>query len=43
LPVRGNGDFVLYWMTSFRRIRYNFAMDRAVDWAVQLGKPLVIL
>lgn len=41
--VRANGDFVLYWMTAYRRTRFNFALQRAVDWCEELGKPLVIL
>ena len=35
--------FVLYWMTAFRRTRTNFALQRAVELAEQLRKPLVIL
>src|SRR5690349_17800437 len=35
-------DYVLYWMTAFRRPRWNFALERAVDWARGLGKPLVV-
>ena len=42
-PVRGGGDFVLYWMTAFRRTESNFALQRAVDWATELGRPLVVL
>jgi deoxyribodipyrimidine photo-lyase len=42
-PVRGDGDYVLYWMIAARRARWNFALDRAVDWAVELCKPIVIL
>lgn len=40
---RLNGDFVLYWMIAQRRTRDNFALDRAVEWAHELDKPLVIL
>lgn len=43
LPVDPHGDFVLYWMTAFRRPNWNFSLQRAVDWARQLNKPLVIL
>ncbi len=43
LPVRTDGEWVLYWMTAFRRTRYNFALQRARDLANQLKKPLVIL
>ena len=37
------GEFVLYWMTAFRRPFYNFALQRAVEWCDKLGKPLLIL
>jgi deoxyribodipyrimidine photo-lyase len=42
-PIRESGAFVLYYMVALRRLRYNFALDRAVDLAGQLGKPLVVL
>jgi deoxyribodipyrimidine photo-lyase len=42
-PVNAHGDFVLYWMTAFRRVSWNFSLDRAVDWARELHKPLLIL
>ena len=38
-----DGDYVLYWMISFRRGHYNFSLQRAVQWAKELNKPLVIL
>jgi deoxyribodipyrimidine photo-lyase len=41
--VDPGGDFVVYWMIAHRRARYNFAFDRAVDRARELGKPLVVL
>lgn len=43
LPVKSSGEFVLYWMIAFRRRRFNFALQRAVEWARELQKPLVIL
>jgi deoxyribodipyrimidine photo-lyase len=43
LPVRQDADFVLYWMIASRRVTWNFALDRAVEWAEKLQKPLVIL
>ena len=43
LAVNAQGGFVLYWMTSARRLRYNFALQRAVELAVDLGKPLLVL
>ena len=42
-PVRRDGGFVLYWMTAARRTHFNFALDRAVAWARDLVRPLVIL
>src|SRR3954453_2792567 len=42
-PVRQDGGFVLYWMIAARRVTHNFALDRAVEWARRLGKPLMIL
>ncbi|MFO0682799.1 MAG: deoxyribodipyrimidine photolyase [Sandaracinus sp.] len=40
---RAGGAYVLYWMTAARRISYNFALERAVHWARELGKGLVVL
>jgi deoxyribodipyrimidine photo-lyase len=40
---RADGDYVLYWMTAYRRTRYNFALQRAVEWAERLKRPLVIV
>lgn len=42
-PLRAEGQFVLYWMTSFRRAGWNFALQRAVEEAARLKKPLVVL
>ncbi len=42
-PPNGHGDFVLYWMIANRRTRWNFSLQRAVDWTLQLRKPLVVL
>ncbi len=41
--VRTDGDHVLYWMTANRRTRWNYSLDRAVDWARSVKKPLVVL
>ena len=30
-PADAQRHFVLYWMTAFRRTRYNFALQRAVE------------
>jgi len=40
--VSAKGDYVLYWMTAFRRTAFNFSLERAVAWAEKLHKPLVI-
>lgn len=42
-PVRPERAFVLYWMTSYRRRSYNFALQHAATLARELGRPLVIL
>ncbi|MGH1341801.1 MAG: deoxyribodipyrimidine photolyase [Nannocystales bacterium] len=42
-PVEGSGDYVLYWMVANRRGDYNYSLERAVEWAKALGKPLVVL
>jgi len=42
-PVRRDGRFVLYWMGAFRRTQWNFSLDRAVEWARRLQRPLVVL
>lgn len=38
-----DGLWVLYWMTAYRRLQDNFALDRAVEWSRQMGRPLVVL
>lgn len=40
--MRSSADYVLYWMIANRRLRYNFALDRALEHCKVLGKPLVI-
>lgn len=42
-PINTTGGFVLYWMTAFRRSKWNFGLERAADWAQELGKPLIVL
>jgi deoxyribodipyrimidine photo-lyase len=42
-PIDADGALVLYWMISARRLGWNFGLQRAVDYAVALRKPLVIL
>lgn len=41
--VQPDGKWVLYWMTAFRRIHSNFALQYARDWAKQLKRPLLIM
>jgi len=43
LPPAPDGEFVLYWMTASRRLGWNDALDRAVELAAELGKPLAVL
>ena len=38
-----SGDFVLYWMTSQRRTRWNHALEHAGNIAARLNKPLLAL
>lgn len=40
--VRKDGDYILYWMIANRRVHSNFSLDRAVEWAKELGKPILI-
>jgi len=42
-PIRETGDYVLYWMIAARRTSWNFGMDRAVEMAQTLDKPLLVL
>ena len=42
-PIRSGGAYVLYWMISSRRLCWNFSLDRAIWWAEELRKPLLIL
>lgn len=42
-PIRSERSYVLYWMIAARRPVWNFALDRAVDQARALRKPLVVL
>jgi len=42
-PVQPDREFVVYWMTSARRASYNFSLERAVHWADELQRPLVVL
>jgi len=40
--MRASGDYVLYWMTSARRTRFSFGLDRALELCRQLGRPLLV-
>ena len=42
-PERADGDYVIYWMTMYRRAHDNYALDHAVNWSKRLGKPLLVL
>jgi deoxyribodipyrimidine photo-lyase len=42
-PVRISGDYVLYWMIAARRTTSNFGLQRAVEHAVALRKPVLVL
>ena len=41
--LHSDRPYVLYWMTSARRLTSNFALERAVEHAAALKRPLVIL
>src|SRR5262245_22246983 len=40
--VNGSAEYVLYWMTAYRRTHFNYALERAVFWVTELRKPLLI-
>src|SRR5574337_446068 len=42
-PLRPQGQYVLYWMTAFRRLGWNFSLQRAAELATQWNKPLLVL
>lgn len=41
-PENTDGDYILYWMIAQRRLKWNFALQRAVEWSHKLQKPLLI-
>ena len=43
VAVRPEAGHVLYWMNAARRTRSSHALDRAIDWARELGRPLWVL
>ena len=40
--INETGDYVLYWMIAARRTSFNFGLDRAIFWAKELSRPLVV-
>lgn len=40
--INPDAQYVLHWMTSARRIRYNFSLEHAIYRAKELSLPLVI-
>ena len=42
-PVNAQGQYVLYWMVANRRLAYNYSLDRAIDYAIRLNKPLLVV
>jgi len=42
-PFRPDGRYVLYWMIAQRRLRFNFALQHAIDRAREAGVPLIVL
>jgi deoxyribodipyrimidine photo-lyase len=42
-PMNPAGGYVLYWMTAFRRLGWNHALQHAAEMARSLNRPLVIL
>ena len=39
----GGGDYVLYWMTAYRRPHWNYALQHARDLALAHRRPLLVL
>ena len=37
------GEYVLYWMNAYRRLDHSHALDRALEHARALGKPLLVM
>ena len=42
-PDVNTSKYVIYWCIAFKRTKYNFALQRAVEWANKLSQPLIIL
>lgn len=41
--LNSEGSYILYWMTAFRRLGWNFSLQHAADLAREMRKPLMIL
>ena len=41
-PPRPTGEYLLYWMTAARRSAHSYGLDRAVERARELGRPLLV-
>ena len=41
-PIRAERRYVVYWMTSARRLHYNFGLQHAVERARELERPLIV-
>lgn len=41
-PLAPRGAYVLYWMIAARRSRSSFGLDRALEHARAMGRPLVV-
>ncbi len=41
-PVHSTGKYVLYWMQSAQRTRFNHAVEYAIGRANELGQPLLV-
>jgi len=42
VPFNLDGNYVIYWMQIFKRSQHNFALNKAVEIANALNKPLVV-
>lgn len=38
-----HGEYVVYWMTAFRRVKSNFALQRAIEVAEKFKRPLLVV
>lgn len=42
-PIQQDADYVIYWMIANRRPAWNYSLDRAIELAKDLNKPLLVL